>query len=151
MERELAVLWVDECVDTHLIYETLLRAIGVQTIAMTTACDTALAVAAATPFHLIIFDAGLSSAHARTVANFIRSGVGASRAARIVLVAPGADSATIGQAGPEDDREDDPRGELGGGLADGAIDAVLRRPVTARALRDEIVAATRAGSRPEAT
>lgn len=121
MDVEVAVLWVDEGVATQRIYETLLRAIGVQLITMTTCCDTALGVAAMTRFHLVILDAGLSGGGARAAAKFLRSGVGASSSARIVLAAH-----EFGSAGFEDD---------------GLFDAVLQRPVTARALRDEIVTA----------
>lgn len=121
MEGQVSVLWVDGCADTRKLYETLLQAIGVGVV-VTSACgEAALGIAAATAFDLVILDSSLTGYDAGVVARRLRNGVGASRSARLLLVA--------------DDRRD-----LSGDDAH-ALDAVLVRPVTARALRDEVAAA----------
>ncbi|KAF0181830.1 MAG: hypothetical protein FD124_1624 [Alphaproteobacteria bacterium] len=123
MERAVSVLWVDENVEIHQIYETLLSAIGVETFAMATCAEDAVWLASSRPFDLVIIDGSLFGDAVLSLARRVKSGGGLSQAARIAIVG------------------DDEAGH--GAVAAGVIDAVLARPVTARALRDEVVSAAR--------
>jgi CheY-like chemotaxis protein len=116
MDLGVGVLWVEGDAAIHEIYEPLLSAIGVGEFVFVTSGAEGLRAALAQTFYLILLDCACADMSAAEMVRRIRAEGSPSRSARIVIVADDGASPDVAEA-----------------------DAQLFRPVTARALRDELV------------